>query len=39
LDPIKPDMRLVHNSRLAIGAKTARSLTDTDKGYHIDTSE
>jgi hypothetical protein len=32
-------MRSVHNSRLAIGAKTERSLTDTDEGYHIETSE
>jgi hypothetical protein len=35
----KPDMRSVHNSRLAIGAKTALSLTDMDEGYHIEISE
>jgi hypothetical protein len=28
-------MRSVHNSRLVIEVKTAQSLTDTDKGYHI----
>jgi hypothetical protein len=27
----------VHNSRLAIGAKMVRSLTDTDGGYHLET--
>jgi hypothetical protein len=32
-------MQSVHNSRLAIEAKTMRSLTDTDDGYHIETSE
>jgi hypothetical protein len=32
-------MRSVHNSRLAIGAKATRFLTDTDKGYHTETSE
>jgi hypothetical protein len=36
---IKPDIRSVHNSRLAIGAKMVRSLTDMDEGYHIETSE
>jgi hypothetical protein len=33
---IKPDMWSVHNSRLTIGAKMTRSLTDTDQGYHIE---
>jgi hypothetical protein len=37
--PHKPNMWLVHNSRLAIRAKTVWSLTDTDEGYHIETSE
>jgi hypothetical protein len=32
-------MRSIHNSRLAIGAKIARFLTDTDEGYHIEISE
>jgi hypothetical protein len=32
-------MQLVHNSRLAIGAKMVWSLTDRDEGYHIGTSE
>jgi hypothetical protein len=36
---IKPDMWLVHNSRLAIETKMVRSLTNTNKGYHIETSE
>jgi hypothetical protein len=36
---IKPDIQSVHNSRLVIGAKMARSLTDMDEGYHIETSE
>jgi hypothetical protein len=29
----------VHNSKLVIRAKAARSLTDTDGGCHIETSE
>jgi hypothetical protein len=39
IGPIKPDMRSVHNLRLAIGAKATWSLTDTDEGYHTETSE
>jgi hypothetical protein len=39
IKPHKPDMRSVHNSRLAIGAKTVWSLTDMDEGYHIEISE
>jgi hypothetical protein len=34
--PKKPNLWLVHNSRLAIGTKTARSLTDKNGGYHIE---
>jgi hypothetical protein len=37
--PIKPDMRSVYNSRLAIGVKTTWSLIDMDGGYHLGTSE
>jgi hypothetical protein len=37
--PHKPDMWSVHNSKLAIRAKTARSLTDTSGGYNLETSE
>jgi hypothetical protein len=29
----------VHNSKLAIGVKTVRSLTDTDKDSYTETSE
>jgi hypothetical protein len=39
LGPIKPGVQSAHNSRLAIRAKTAHSLTDTDGGYHIETSK
>jgi hypothetical protein len=39
IGPIKPDMRSVYNSRLVIEAKTARPLTYTDEGYHIETLE
>jgi hypothetical protein len=39
IGPIKPDMRSIHNSRLSIRAKMARSLTDTEEGYHIETSK
>jgi hypothetical protein len=31
-------VRSVLNSRLAIGAKMAQFLTDTDRGYHIESS-
>jgi hypothetical protein len=37
--PIKPDVRSVQNSRLAIRVKTMRSLTDTDGAYHVETSK
>jgi hypothetical protein len=39
IGPIKSDMRSVHNLRLVIGVKMMQSLTDTDEGYHIETSE
>jgi hypothetical protein len=35
IGPHKPDMRNVHNSKLAIGAKTVWSLTDTGGGYSL----
>jgi hypothetical protein len=37
--PIKPDVRSVQNSRLAIRIKMMRSLTDTDGAYHVETSK